>query len=117
MMGPDSNPGVNVRAIQELLRVCDERVSVDYTMKVSMIEVYNETLRDLLCDAQTSKQQQLTIQMKGKQLVVTDLSEESVQTADDIKKIMAKGVCRFLKCCLLFIYIQPQTTSVHRCKI
>ena len=88
-MGPDSNPGVNIRAIQELLRVCEERTTVDYTMRVSMVEVYNETLRDLLC---ASQERQLNIQMRGKQLIVTDLTEEDVRTTEDIKEIMAKGV-------------------------
>ena len=35
MMGPKDNPGVNVRAIRELLKICSERDQVDYTLKVS----------------------------------------------------------------------------------
>lgn len=34
MMGPPDNPGVNIRAIQELLRITDERPNIDYTLEV-----------------------------------------------------------------------------------
>lgn len=90
MMGPDVNdPGVNVRSVQELLRLCKQRENVEYTLTVSMLEVYNESLRDLLSDSSTS---QLNIVMKGKIVVVTDLTEVQVNSEDSITKIMAKGV-------------------------
>ena len=88
MMGPESNPGVNVRSILELLKICRDRKNIDYTMTISMLEVYNEALRDLLSD---KPHQQLNIQIRGKQVVVTDLAELPVVSAEDIKKIMNKG--------------------------
>lgn len=89
MMGTDKDPGVNIRSILELLRVCDERKNVDYSMCVSMVEVYNETVRDLL--SENSSSHQLNIQMRNKQLVITDVTEVDVKSADDIKSIMQKG--------------------------
>lgn len=89
MMGTDKDPGVNIRSILELLRVCDERTNVDYSMCVSMVEVYNETVRDLL--SENSSSQQLNIQMRNKQLVITDVTEVEVKSAADIKSIMQKG--------------------------
>ena len=89
MMGTDQDPGVNIRSILELLRVCDERATVDYSMCVSMVEVYNETVRDLLSENGSS--QQLTIQMRNKQLIITDVTEVDVKSAADIKSIMDKG--------------------------
>ena len=88
MMGPESNPGVNVRSILELLKICRDRKNIDYTMTISMLEVYNEALRDLLSD---KPHQQLNIQIRGKQVVVTDLAELPVVSAEDIKTIMNKG--------------------------
>ena len=35
MMGTKSDPGVNVRAIQELLKICGDREQITYTLKVS----------------------------------------------------------------------------------
>ena len=89
MMGTDQDPGVNIRSILELLRVCEERTNVDYSMCVSMVEVYNETVRDLLSD--NSSAQQLNIIMRSKQLVITDVTEVVVKSASDIKSIMQKG--------------------------
>ena len=36
MMGPPDNIGVNKRAVRELLRVCDSREDVDYTIQVQL---------------------------------------------------------------------------------
>ena len=58
-------------------------------MCVSMVEVYNETVRDLL--SESSGSQQLNIQMRNKQLVITDVTEIDVKSAADIKSIMEKG--------------------------
>lgn len=40
MMGSKEDPGVNVRAIRELLRICTEREQITYTLKVrSLVEI------------------------------------------------------------------------------
>jgi kinesin family protein C2/C3 len=49
MSGPAEDPGVTVRALQELFRVANERAEdYDYRIVVSMLEIYNEEIRDLL---------------------------------------------------------------------
>ena len=49
MQGYDGDPGVNVRAINELFAIAKERsMSHSFAIKVTLIEIYNETLRDLL---------------------------------------------------------------------
>ncbi|XP_070558088.1 kinesin-like protein klp-3 isoform X2 [Ptychodera flava] len=88
MMGPSDNPGVNIRAVTELLKICAERQKVSYKLTVSLLEVYNENLQDLL----TSKgSPSLDIKMNGKKLVVQGLTEVEVKTIADIKAVMAKG--------------------------
>ena len=62
---------------------------MEYSMCVSMVEVYNETVRDLL--SENSSSQQLNIQMRNKQLVITGVTEVDVKSAVDIKDIMHKG--------------------------
>lgn len=51
MEGTPENRGVNYRALEELFRSSTERSSViRYQFSVSMLEVYNEKIRDLLTD-------------------------------------------------------------------
>ena len=103
MMGTDQDPGVNIRSILELLRVCEGRTNVDYSMCVSMVEVYNETVRDLLSD--NSSAQQLNIIMRSKQLVITDVTEVVVKSASDIKSIMQKGNTLIWETCMWNLHI------------
>ena len=35
MMGTKEDPGVNIRSIRELLKICNEREQVTYSLKVS----------------------------------------------------------------------------------
>lgn len=90
MMGPKDNPGVNVRAIRELLNICNERNQVDYTLKVAMIEVYNEQVKDLLNQDQEGKAP-LDIKMQGKRLFLQGLTEKLVSSEEDITTIMEIG--------------------------
>jgi len=49
MQGYDGDAGVNVRAVNELFAIAKERsMSHSFAIKVTLIEIYNETLRDLL---------------------------------------------------------------------
>eukprot|EP00041_Stephanoeca_diplocostata_P026043 m.694275 g.694275 ORF g.694275 m.694275 type:complete len:989 (+) comp22879_c0_seq1:253-3219(+) len=53
MTGPESNPGVNRRAIRELLKLCKEDSKLKTSFKVSVVEVYNEQIYDLLSNKRT----------------------------------------------------------------
>jgi kinesin family protein C2/C3 len=49
MQGCPDHPGVNSRALCALFEMADERAAThSYQIKVSLLEIYNETLRDLL---------------------------------------------------------------------
>jgi kinesin family protein C2/C3 len=52
MEGSPENRGVNYRTLDELFRVSQERIGImRYGLFVSMMEVYNEKIRDLLIDS------------------------------------------------------------------
>jgi kinesin family protein C2/C3 len=50
MTGTNEKPGVNVRALKDLFRIMRERSEYEYSIKVSMLEIYNERIFDLLTD-------------------------------------------------------------------
>lgn len=51
MEGTSENRGVNYRTLKELFRISSERSStMRYELFVSMLEVYNEKIRDLLVE-------------------------------------------------------------------
>ena len=52
MVGTDSNPGLMVKSIQDLFAKVNEQQTADknFTIKFSYVEVYNETLKDLLVE-------------------------------------------------------------------
>ncbi|PVD25252.1 hypothetical protein C0Q70_15750 [Pomacea canaliculata] len=88
MMGPESNPGINIRAVTELLKVCSERSETKtYTLKVSMVEIYNETVQDLL----TSECKVLELHAVGNQIRIPDITEMVVESVKDVKAIMEMG--------------------------
>ena len=51
MEGTPGNRGVNYRTVEELFHISEERGgAMRYELFVSMLEVYNEKIRDLLVD-------------------------------------------------------------------
>ncbi|CAJ2645616.1 unnamed protein product [Trifolium pratense] len=54
MEGTPEERGVNYRTLEELFRISEERKGVmKYDLHVSMLEVYNENIRDLLVENST----------------------------------------------------------------
>jgi kinesin family protein C2/C3 len=87
MMGPPENPGVNRRAIRELLALAKERPEVEFEIKVSLMEVYNENLYDLL----SRKRDKLSIHQNADGVYVPDLTERVMSTQADIEAMLEEG--------------------------
>ncbi|XP_028299026.1 kinesin-like protein KIFC3 isoform X3 [Gouania willdenowi] len=92
MEGVADDPGINQRALRLLFSEVMENASDwDYTITVSMVEIYNETLRNLLGGNPTDK---LDIKLNpdgSGSLYVPGLTEITVQSPDDIKKVFELG--------------------------
>uniref|UniRef100_A0A8D3BU53 Kinesin-like protein n=1 Tax=Scophthalmus maximus TaxID=52904 RepID=A0A8D3BU53_SCOMX len=88
MMGDKENPGVNIRSVRELLRICAGKETVSYTLKISMLEIYNDTLNDLLTKGGNAA---LDIRVQGKSVSAPGLTRIQVRTEADILGVMEMG--------------------------
>ncbi|XP_016318750.1 LOW QUALITY PROTEIN: kinesin-like protein KIFC3 [Sinocyclocheilus anshuiensis] len=92
MEGVSEDPGINQRALRLLFsEVSAKKPDWDYKITVSMVEIYNETLRNLLGDNPNEK---LDIKMcpdGSGQLYVPGLTEFTVESVEDINKVFDLG--------------------------
>ncbi|XAR73509.1 Minus-end-directed kinesin ATPase [Bertholletia excelsa] len=66
MEGSEQNRGVNYRTLEELFKVAEERSETfTYNISVSVLEVYNEQIRDLLAASPTSKKLEIKQASEG----------------------------------------------------
>ena len=90
MEGPAENRGVNFRALELLFNLRDERAAqFDYEISVSLLEVYNEQLRDLLAERVGDKK--LAIKQGEHGMYVPGLTMVPVNTCDEVLEIMRLG--------------------------
>ncbi|XP_053571957.1 kinesin-like protein KIFC3 [Bombina bombina] len=92
MEGTPENLGINQRALQALYKEMDARKGLwDYTVTLSIVEIYNEVIRDLLCN---EPQEKLDIKLHpdgSGQLHVPGLTSTEVSSFRHIKKLLSKG--------------------------
>ncbi|KAH7726405.1 Protein KLP-3 a [Aphelenchoides avenae] len=90
MDGPENNPGIGQRALIEIFRTLDESSEhLDYEIHVSMIEIYNEKIRDLLGNDATEKPQ-LRMDADGRQ-EVRGIVRRSVESLEAVNEILREG--------------------------
>lgn len=81
MVGSDKDPGIMVRALNELFRRVEEN-SDDLTYKVTMsyLEIYNEMIRDLL----NPSSGYLELREDAKKVQVVGLTEVSTNSTKEV---------------------------------
>uniref|UniRef100_A0A7S4GKI5 Kinesin-like protein n=1 Tax=Eutreptiella gymnastica TaxID=73025 RepID=A0A7S4GKI5_9EUGL len=92
MAGPHNNPGINRRALSRLFELVAERKDVEKSIvSVSVLEIYNENIRDLLASKvdDTVKYEIKTHPQDGQ--YVENLTSFPVQSLSDIDAYMAKA--------------------------
>ncbi|KAK0394711.1 hypothetical protein QR680_000890 [Steinernema hermaphroditum] len=89
MEGPTGNPGINQRSITDLFNSLQQRgAEVDYRITVSMIEIYNEKIRDLL----NLSKDKLAIRIcENGSLDIPGLTAIPVDSAQDVTSLLNKG--------------------------
>ncbi|XP_029416096.1 centromere-associated protein E isoform X2 [Nannospalax galili] len=90
MMGSEDCLGVIPRAIHDIFEKIKKFPEREFLLRVSYMEIYNETITDLLCNAQ--KMKPLIIREDiNRNVYVADLTEEVVYTSEMALKWISKG--------------------------
>ncbi|XP_045676369.1 centromere-associated protein E isoform X3 [Phyllostomus hastatus] len=90
MMGSEDYLGVIPRAIHDIFQKIEKLPDREFLLRVSYMEIYNETITDLLCD--TRKMKPLIIREDfNRNVYVSDLTEEVVYTSEMALKWITKG--------------------------
>lgn len=95
MNGPTSDPGVNFRALTDLFSHIEERSSHStFEVSVSMLEIYNENLRDLIYDGEVPPKLEIRkdpVSTSPNAVYVPNLTVVAVQCVDEIWSLMERG--------------------------
>ncbi|KAL9142691.1 hypothetical protein ABFS82_14G187300 [Erythranthe guttata] len=93
MEGTPDNRGVNYRTLEELFRISKERSGImRYELLVSMLEVYNEKIRDLLVDNSNQPAKKLEIKQSAEGTQeVPGLVEARVYGIDEVWALLKSG--------------------------
>ena len=93
MRGCESDPGMMILCIREILNFVRDHANIKYTLKVSYLEVYNEEINDLLGEPGNSNSKNLKIVSEDsvRGAVIGGLVEEVAQTPEDFMEILKRG--------------------------
>jgi kinesin family protein C2/C3 len=90
MSGPPDNRGLNLRSLQSLFLLKNGRTK-EYTDKihVTLLEIYNESIRDLL--AETVGDRKLSVKQGEYGMYVPELTEVPVESIEEVIELMELG--------------------------
>ncbi|XP_068656852.1 kinesin-like protein KIN-14R isoform X2 [Aristolochia californica] len=91
MEGTERNRGVNYRTLEELFKVANERKDTfSYQISVSVLEVYNEQIRDLLATSPSSKKLEIRQAGEGSHHV-PGIVEAKVENIKEVWNVLQAG--------------------------
>ena len=101
MLGTDSNPGIMVLTLEELFNKVNSFADREYKLKFWLLEIYNENIRDLLkfyknennknALENTSNEYLDLREDPEKGIIVSNITEISVNNSNDMLKILKRG--------------------------
>ncbi|XAR62064.1 Minus-end-directed kinesin ATPase [Bertholletia excelsa] len=92
MEGTEQNRGVNYRTLEKLFRIAEERKETsEYKISVSVLEVYNEQIRDLLATSPVSKKSRIKQASEGLHLV-PGIVEAKVGNVKEVWDVLQAGI-------------------------
>lgn len=91
MEGTEENRGVNYRTLEELFKIAEERrETFNYNISVSVLEVYNEQIRDLLAASPSSKKLEIKQASEGFHHI-PGIVEAKVENVKEVWNVLQAG--------------------------
>ncbi|XP_031686002.1 centromere-associated protein E isoform X10 [Oncorhynchus kisutch] len=90
MMGSSLTPGVIPLAMEDVFHTIKNCPKKEFLLRVSYLEIYNETVTDLLCDSWKRKPLEIR-EGNNKNVYVADLTEELVTSPEQALAWIRKG--------------------------
>ncbi|NWW70794.1 CENPE protein, partial [Climacteris rufus] len=90
MMGNEDSVGIIPKAIQHVFKIICEIPDREFLLRVSYMEIYNETITDLLCDSRKKKPLGIREDV-NRNTYVEDLIEEVVVAPEQVMEWIRKG--------------------------
>ncbi|KAJ7402468.1 hypothetical protein BTVI_86066 [Pitangus sulphuratus] len=90
MMGNEDSVGIIPKAIQHVFKIICESPDREFLLRVSYMEIYNETITDLLCDSRKKKPLGIREDV-NRNTYVEDLIEEVVVAPEQVMEWIRKG--------------------------
>ncbi len=91
MQGPDSDPGIYYRSVSHLFDIIKERKTSEFRVRLSLLEIYNNNIQDLLVSKSESKKLGLPV-MGPHGTEVPGLVIRDITGLVDVKKAMRQGM-------------------------
>ncbi|NWU63816.1 CENPE protein, partial [Pterocles burchelli] len=90
MMGNEDSVGIIPKAIQNVFKIICEIPDREFLLRVSYMEIYNETITDLLCDIRKKKPLGIREDV-NRNTYVEDLIEEVVVSPEQVMEWIRRG--------------------------
>ncbi|XP_042398269.1 kinesin-like protein KIN-14A isoform X3 [Zingiber officinale] len=83
--------GINHMALNDLFHISSVREDITYEIYVQMVEIYNEIVRDLLCQDATNSKLEIRNALGFGGLSIPNATMQSVQSSADVLNLMRLG--------------------------
>jgi centromeric protein E len=92
MRGNEQDPGMMVLCVRDIMEWVKNHPEIQFTLKISYLEVYNEEINDLLGDqSSASKNLKIVSEDAVRGAVIGNLVEESATCPEDFMAILRRG--------------------------
>ena len=91
MLGNDENPGIMVWTLRELYKKIQDYKNREYLIKLWYVEIYNENIRDLLCNKNEKNENLELREDPDEGIIINNITEIITNSMNEILNLLKKG--------------------------